>query len=232
MKTTNFTHVGHFKTGTTALQVFRVKNADRFRKVGLHYAESHREDAKQSALAFALYHAAGVRELMHGYDDDTPPEMLWREFFDEVRHGPEPTVLASSEEFMRLGAWHEAADRRRRIIGTVAGEFDFRIIAYLRPPQAHRPAVDAGFGAAAEQARCGIEALGAIKGGEFDTAPLLAAFPRPQASDSLRPGQLFRFLLQEQARMQHRQRKKFADHTARIEALEARLAALADRKTD
>lgn len=362
MKKTIILHIGHFKTGTTALQVFMAQNAERFREAGLHYAESHLKNAKQSALAFSLFHAVGVRELMHGYDDDTPPETLWRKFFDEARRRPEPAVLASSEEFMRLGAWPEAADRLHRIIISAAGEFDFRVIAYLRPPQAHLrswynqlvkmrqkigdfdsavqvgmepvhldyalalrpffemfgaravtlrlfddalreenrlfidflaalglpappaglvwpqndpnprlddrlleivriaqnaglpgpavralaerasahfdaeaarlPTVAAGFEAVAEQTRRGIETLAAIKGEEFDTAPLLAALPRPQASDSQQPGELLGFLLEEYARMQHRQRKKFSDHSARIEALEARLAALDNGKTD
>lgn len=137
MKKKIFLHVGHFKTGTTALQVFMARNAARFRSVGLHYAECRRKNAKHSALAFSLYRAVGVRTLMHGYVDDTPPDAIWREFFDEVRSRPEAAVLLSSEEFMRLGAWPEATELLRKIIAPASEEFDFRVIAYLRPPQDH-----------------------------------------------------------------------------------------------
>lgn len=363
MKKTVILHIGHFKTGTTALQVFMAQNAARFRAAGLHYAQTSRKNAKQSALAFALYRAVGVRDLMHGYDDDTPPEALWATFFKEVRSRREPMVLASSEEFMRLGAWPEAADRLRGIVDAASDEFDFRIIAYLRPPQAHlsswfnqlikmrqkvgdfdsavlsgmepvhldyalalrpffdifgaravtlrlfddalrqenrlfadflsalglqrkptrlawpegdpnprlddrvldivrlsqnsglpAPAVrslatratghfdaeaalapvapDAGFDRVVDQARRGIEMLAAVKAGEFDPAPLLADLPHPRGGDAPEVRHVLSFMLGEQARLQQRLRKKLADQSARIEALEARLAALADGKSD
>jgi len=130
-------HIGHFKTGTTALQMYLDYNRDLLAEAGLHYAAETRKHAKHSALAFSLLRRAGVSELMHGYSSPRPPAKIWQALFDETRALPDgQSLLVSSEEFIRLGAHPEAAALLRKQINQ-ASDLRFRVIAYLRPPQAH-----------------------------------------------------------------------------------------------
>lgn len=130
-------HIGHFKTGTTALQVFCSRYKDMLAAQGIDYPTLRHHNAKHSGYAFCLYRAAGVEKLMHGYSEDTTPETMWGELFDYVRGNRHPVTLISSEEFMRLGAFPAAARRLAEIVQTRGQDIDIRIIAYLRPPQAH-----------------------------------------------------------------------------------------------
>lgn len=137
MRKTLYLHIGHFKTGTTAIQVMMAHNMHLMRRAGLHYAESWLEDAKHSALALSIYREIGVTDLMHGYNDDASPQSVWDALFDEVRGAGCSVVLASTEELMRIGALPDAEAVLRDIITPVQDEFDIRIIAYFRSPQAH-----------------------------------------------------------------------------------------------
>ncbi|WP_136444152.1 hypothetical protein [Pacificoceanicola onchidii] len=134
---TLFIHVGHYKTGTTALQVFLGNNARKLRRHGLDYTDLCQHHQKHSMYAFALYRAARVKTLMHGYNNPTDPETLWGRLFEAVEASASDRVMISTEEFMRLGAYPAAAERLGAIIDGVRDQLDFRIIAYLRSPDAH-----------------------------------------------------------------------------------------------
>ena len=104
MQKTLYIHIGHYKTGTTALQVFASRRQAMLAEThGLDYPSVRIHNAKHSGYAFALYKAAGVETLMHGYSDPTPPEPIWAELFDHVRASPHAKTVISSEEFMRVG---------------------------------------------------------------------------------------------------------------------------------
>jgi hypothetical protein len=136
MPKTLYIHIGHYKTGTTALQGFLAGQQGFLRRHGLRYGETHREFDKHSLLAFALLRAANVRSLMHGYNNPTPPETLWQGVFQELRQSRQPAMILSSEEFMRLGA-HPTAARQLQTIMASAPDITVRIIAYLRAPDSH-----------------------------------------------------------------------------------------------
>lgn len=136
MTRTLILHIGHYKTGTTALQVFCDKNAAALARRGITYAASQRHLSKHSIYAFALLRAAGVKRLMHGYARPEPPEAIWAKLLDEVRAAPTPNVLVSSEEFIRL-AMAPAGVARLRAILAGAPDIAVRVIAYLRPIGPH-----------------------------------------------------------------------------------------------
>ena len=136
MTKTVYLHIGHFKTGTTALQVFFRRNPALFAQEGLLYPDILELNAKHSALAYSLYRAAGVETLLHDYNLPDSPEDLWEGMLDHIRAATQPAALISSEEFMRLGA-HPAAESRLRDIIANAQGIDFRVIAYLRAPRGH-----------------------------------------------------------------------------------------------
>lgn len=130
-------HIGHYKTGTTALQVFCERNRALLAAQGLHYAAAPVKFAKHSALAFSLLREAGVEALMHDFANPDSAETLWQRLFDAVRALPAgQSMLVSSEEFIRFGAHPGAAAALAARVDT-ARELRFRVIAYLRAPQAH-----------------------------------------------------------------------------------------------
>lgn len=134
---TLYLHVGHYKTGTSALQVFLEENPDLLNRHGLDYAAFERFHSKHSNLAFSLYRAVGVKTLMHGYAKPISAQKMWGGLFAAVRASSQPCVLVSSEELMRLGAHPKACDLLAQIVQDQAQDIDIRIIAYLRQPQAH-----------------------------------------------------------------------------------------------
>ena len=137
MAKTLYLHIGHYKTGTTALQSFLTINDKALLRQGLDYLSSGRHYDKHSTLAFAIYRAAGVTELMHGFAQPRKPIDVWNTMFDAVRASRSPNVMISSEEFIRLGAHPKAVRILHDIIDTVRAEFSFRVVVYLRAPQSH-----------------------------------------------------------------------------------------------
>ncbi|WP_412552926.1 hypothetical protein [Shimia sp. MIT1388] len=143
MAKTIYIHIGHYKTGTTALQVFMNSNRDTLRELGtlwrkgVDYPEQFCDLAKHTKLAFSIYREAGVSTLLYGFQNEVPAKTRWAEFFEYVRNSKCPSVLISSEEFMRMGANPAACDIFKDIIAPVRNEFNFKIIAYLRRPDAH-----------------------------------------------------------------------------------------------
>lgn len=136
MGRTLYIHIGHYKTGTTALQVFFRRNAALLARRGLRYPDLYEHHGKHSALAFAVLKAAGVESQLYGYDRPETPESMWATLFDTVRAAREPAVLISSEEFIRFGSHPGAVHLLRKIVAG-APDIDMRIIAYLRAPDAH-----------------------------------------------------------------------------------------------
>lgn len=130
-------HIGHYKTGTTALQLFLSENAALLNERGLVYSQTALTNAKHSALAFSLLSEAGVTTMLHKFDPTQEAQVLWNTLFDEARALPQGSALiASSEEFMRLAMSPDAVEALRGYVAN-ATDIDIQIIAYLRGPQSH-----------------------------------------------------------------------------------------------
>ena len=110
-------HIGHFKTGTTALQVFLEENLAFFEAHGVDYAPIWRTYAKHSDYAFSVLRAAGVRKLLHGYAKPITPRAMWQQLYDHVMASRFGTTLISSEEIIRIGQFPAAVDILRDRIG-------------------------------------------------------------------------------------------------------------------
>jgi len=134
---TLYFHIGHFKTGTSAIQAFMAANAQRLARLGITYPELHQHYAKHSDLAFAIYRAAKVTTLMHGYCSDVRPEKVWDAMIAAAQADPAPITVISSEEFMRMGAHPQAVDILRNLGRRPRAGVDIRIAAWLRAPDAH-----------------------------------------------------------------------------------------------
>ncbi|MDO6732734.1 sulfotransferase domain-containing protein [Marinovum sp. 2_MG-2023] len=131
-------HIGHYKTGTTALQVFLSQHLRFLANRGISYPDLMMHNAKHSAFAFSILAAAGVTgRLMHDYPAESPPHEMWGELMRVIDAGTSPTTLISSEEFMRIGQFPAAVDILREVLSNRPEGLDIQIIAYLRDPQAH-----------------------------------------------------------------------------------------------
>jgi len=130
-------HIGHYKTGTTALQVFLNSNQAMLARQGLVYARKPLRQAKHSELALVMLRDAGVQTLMHGFDAPRSAPVVWNRLFAAVRALDDgQRMLVSSEEFMRFGAHPAAMDLLRAVLQS-ATDIRLRVIAYLRPPGEH-----------------------------------------------------------------------------------------------
>ncbi len=130
-------HIGHYKTGTTALQVFFEDTTDFLSSVGLDYPDIRRTYSKHSDFAFSILRAAGVEKLMYNYSDPTPPLEMWGDLYDHMRRSDLSTTLISSEEFMRLGQFPEAVRLLREVLAARPDGVELQVIAYLRDPASH-----------------------------------------------------------------------------------------------
>ncbi|MBT8408708.1 MAG: sulfotransferase family protein [Alphaproteobacteria bacterium] len=142
MSKTLYLHIGHYKTGTTALQVFMNRRApiigrSALARAGIRYPETERNHCKHSVYAFSVLRAAGVTRQMYGYDRPDAPDKLWKALFDETQAAKEPITLVSSEEFMRIAEFPEAQRILSEIIAGRPQGLDIKVIAYVREPGPH-----------------------------------------------------------------------------------------------
>jgi len=130
-------HIGHYKSGTTALQVFCTSNAAALERQGLHYAQYPLKMLKHSGLAYSVLRDAGVETMLYDFKAEENAVQMWSKVFDAVRAlDPGQSLLVSSEEFMRIGA-HPAATEVLREVFAGAPDIPVRVIAYVRAPHDH-----------------------------------------------------------------------------------------------
>ncbi|MFT4959087.1 MAG: hypothetical protein ACI92Z_000159 [Paracoccaceae bacterium] len=137
MSKTLILHIGHYKTGTTVLQVFFEENPQFLAAHGFQYPDAWMESSKHSDYAFSILRAAGVKKLMHGYSSPVTPEEMWGDLFRQIEEQEKPYTLISSEEFMRLGQFPKTRDILRQILDNRPAGLNIKVVAYLRSPGEH-----------------------------------------------------------------------------------------------
>lgn len=137
MPKTLYLHIGHYKTGTTALQVFADENRRFLATRGIKYPKPFCVHSKHSAYAFSVLREAGVRNLLHGYDRATPAAEIWSPLFRQILASRTPVTVISSEEFMRIAVFPEAERILADILAARPAGIEVKAICYLRPPAAH-----------------------------------------------------------------------------------------------
>jgi hypothetical protein len=137
MAKTLIIHIGHYKTGTTALQIFFNKHTKFLAKAGIVYPDVWMHHAKHSAFAFSILRAAGVEKIMYDYTDPTPPQEMWGNLYEWMDHTSHQTVLISSEEFMRMGQFPKAQGILHQVLEQRPDDVEVKAVAYLREPGPH-----------------------------------------------------------------------------------------------
>ncbi len=132
---TLFLHIGHYKTGTSAIQKFCSDHARALAQIGLYYpavARPQNNNTNHGQLSLSLAQAHGFQPPPW-YVERRSPDEVFSEFREDVEKSGHDRILISSEEFFQLGLRENPlaaiADLRERLTG-----FDVRIILYIREP--------------------------------------------------------------------------------------------------
>lgn len=134
-----YIHIGHYKTGTTALQVFLAQNFEALNSLGINYIRDYRENAKHSLLAFSVLDDLNVDYLMYGYKSHDSYKDLWTKLLIQISENTDiQNHLISSEEFIRISEFDGAVERLKTI-QEMATKYNVSIkpIVYLREPLKH-----------------------------------------------------------------------------------------------
>lgn len=133
---TLYIHIGHYKTGTSAIQQYCSTHADLLAANGFLYPATGRPKDRTNHANLSLPLAA-----RHGfvppswYNANADVDQAFAEFRAEATAARQPNVLISSEEFLQLGLRADpraaVADLRDRLEG-----FDVRVLFYIRDPMA------------------------------------------------------------------------------------------------
>lgn len=131
-------HIGHYKTGTTAIQSFFSKNRIQLQKQGVHYCQSSNNHGKHSNLAFSLLKSLGVSTQLYGYNAENKATTLWQQLGKEIINAPCSTAVISSEEFIRLGEYNGSS----KLLTSINQYFkklsiDIKVVAYFRGQNDH-----------------------------------------------------------------------------------------------
>lgn len=138
MSNTLILHIGHFKTGTTALQVFFERQESYLKKCDLIYPDIWKKNSKHSAFAFSILREAGVADnLMHNYQNDTPPQEMWNDLYQYIENERQCNFIVSSEEFVRIGQYPAAQKILRNVLESRPANLKVKVIIYLRDPDSH-----------------------------------------------------------------------------------------------
>ena len=137
MSKTLYIHIGHYKTGTTALQQFLFDNRERLLADGVDYVSLGCTVQKHNAYAVPLVFGFYRHDAILGHDDPTPPGPFWDKLYAYVRASQAPACLISSEEFICVGERQSNIDALRAVVRMAGDDIKFKIICYLRPPGSH-----------------------------------------------------------------------------------------------
>ncbi len=133
-KKTLYLHIGHHKTGTSAIQQFCVNNRHKLEEQGLLYPETGIAfDRMHHKLAWSLWdkpwaHKDIVEQIL---EDVESADILWNNLREEIEDRGLNNVLISCEEFSTRSTL-EQCQKVKNYINKTFENFEVKIIVYLR----------------------------------------------------------------------------------------------------
>ncbi len=132
-----YLHIGHFKTGTSAIQKYCSDNRSALLSADFDYLEGARparSRTNHSLLPLSLYQAYG-KSTPEWFVDKVGHKRVLREVRAEIENSNSQAILISSEEFYRLTIFDDAtvsaiADELKSLFEGVK----VHVIMYVRPP--------------------------------------------------------------------------------------------------
>lgn len=130
-----FLHIGHYKTGSSAIQDYLSRNAQALKQHGYLYPASSRprnNPTNHGRLSLSLASDHGFVPPPW-YRESPATDDVWAELHRELEASPEDRVILSSEEFMQLGLREDADAAVSDLKGRLAGH-RVTVILYIREP--------------------------------------------------------------------------------------------------
>ena len=132
---TLYLHIGHYKTGTSAIQKYLSENADDLAKHDYYYPPTARPRSNPTThgdLSLTIASKHGFQPPAW-YKERKDLDEVYAEFLADCRAAPQQNIVASSEEFFQLALRNSSEtaleDLRDRLV-----EFDVRIVLFIREP--------------------------------------------------------------------------------------------------
>lgn len=132
---TLYLHIGHYKTGSSALQDYCSRHADDLRQQGYLYpatARPKRNPTNHGHLSLSVARQHGFVPPPW-YGEDVAADDAYAALAAEIEAAPETKIVISSEEFVQLALRKDPA----AAVGDLAkrlSAWDTRIVFYLREP--------------------------------------------------------------------------------------------------
>lgn len=132
---TLYLHIGHYKTGTSAIQDYLSRNTAALREHGYLYptsARPKRNNTNHGHLSLSVARDHGFMPPPW-YGEEISADAAYAAFREEVNRASEDNIIVSSEEFVQLALQAEPekalGDLKERLAG-----FDVKIVLYIREP--------------------------------------------------------------------------------------------------
>jgi hypothetical protein len=134
---TLYLHIGHYKTGSSAIQKYCSDHARMLAAHGYHYPKkvrggSHGTNHGALSLTLAARYGFGTPPWYKGSRDINA---VYSKVLTEIHAAPQPNILISSEEFYQLALRKDPKAAITELRDRFA-EFDTRIVLYIREPMA------------------------------------------------------------------------------------------------
>lgn len=132
---TLYLHIGHYKTGTSALQDYLSKNAKTLRKHGFLYPASSRPKkgkTNHGHLSLSLAQDYGFNPPSW-YDDDISADQAYETLRQEIDAAPEDNIIISSEEFVQLALRTKPKAAIQDLKARLEG-YNVKVVFYVREP--------------------------------------------------------------------------------------------------
>lgn len=134
---TLYIHIGHYKTGTSAIQKYCAENVELLGDNGYYYSPIARaggETVNHGGLSLSLAGKYGF-VAPAWYNGTMDVEEVYRDFLEDAKQTDLPNIVISSEEFLQLGLCDDSMGAVTELKDRLA-EFDVKIVQFIREPMA------------------------------------------------------------------------------------------------
>ena len=131
-----YLHIGHYKTGTSAIQKYCSEHADVLAESGYFYPPTSRprnNRTNHGDLSLTLAEKHGFTPPPWYQGEGKNIEEVYRAFFKSAQGAEQDTILISSEEFLQL-ALREDAENAIKELRARLNDFDVNVVFYIREP--------------------------------------------------------------------------------------------------